>query len=108
MGPLVILSIVLMQGATIVNAYSLTWWTENSFNKGKGFYLGIYAGLGVAVAIFTFAMVSLLCQIRVRLLEDFAHFAVFHALRVSLLQLWALTYLSNYITQQSHVLYMHL
>lgn len=57
MGPLVILSIVLMQGATIVNAYSLTWWTENAFNKGKGFYLGIYAGLGVSVALFTFMMV---------------------------------------------------
>ncbi|KAK9896913.1 hypothetical protein P389DRAFT_194562 [Cystobasidium minutum MCA 4210] len=56
MGPLVILSIVLMQGATIVNAYSLTWWTENAFNKDKGFYLGIYAGLGVSVALFTFMM----------------------------------------------------
>lgn len=56
MGPFVMLSVVLMQAATIVNAYSLTWWTEDTFNKGKGFYLGIYAALGVAVAVFTFTM----------------------------------------------------
>lgn len=102
MGPLVILSIVLMQGATIVNAYSLTWWTENAFNKDKGFYLGIYAGLGVSVALFTFMMVSwstALILLTTHLLT------LLH--RVSLPPLWASMYLSNYTAMLSPAFYMH-
>jgi ABC-type multidrug transport system fused ATPase/permease subunit len=58
-GILLLLSLVLMQGATTLNAFTLVWWQENNFNQGTGFYLGLYAGLGVGVACFTFLMGAL-------------------------------------------------
>ena len=41
-GILLLLSLVLMQGATTLNAFTLVWWQENNFNQGTGFYLGLY------------------------------------------------------------------
>ena len=58
-GVVLLLAIILMQAATTVNAYTLVWWQEDKFNKGKGFYLGIYAALGVCVALFAFLMGAL-------------------------------------------------
>lgn len=54
--PLLLLSVVLMQGATVMNSYWLVWWQTDNFNQPSGFYMGIYAALGVAQAIFTFIM----------------------------------------------------
>lgn len=56
MFPIVLLALALMQGATVVNAYVLVWWQENLWNRGQGFYLGLYAATGVAAAFFTFLM----------------------------------------------------
>lgn len=46
-----------MQGATILNSYWLIWWQEEYFGPGQtGLYMGVYAALGVLVALFTFLM----------------------------------------------------
>ncbi|KAF8969223.1 ABC transporter [Flammula alnicola] len=54
--PLLLLSLVLMQGATVLSSYWLVWWQEQSFHKPQGFYMGVYAGLGVAQAVASFFM----------------------------------------------------
>lgn len=56
MGFGVLLSLVLMQAATVINSYVLVWWQENNFGFSTGGYLAMYAGTGVSVALFTFAM----------------------------------------------------
>ncbi len=56
MVPLTILSLVLMQGATVINSYWLVWWQEDQFRQSQGFYMGIYAALGIAQTIATFLM----------------------------------------------------
>ncbi|KAI5833117.1 hypothetical protein K523DRAFT_413569, partial [Schizophyllum commune Tattone D] len=54
--PLLLASLVLLQGATVISSYWLVWWQENTFNQGAGFYMGIYAALGVAQAVTLFFM----------------------------------------------------
>ena len=54
--PLLTLAIIAMQGATVMNSYWLVWWQNDQFNEPSGFYMGIYAALGVAQALLTFAM----------------------------------------------------
>ncbi|KAL1740116.1 P-loop containing nucleoside triphosphate hydrolase protein [Schizophyllum fasciatum] len=54
--PLLIASLAILQGATVMSSYWLVWWQQNTFKQSEGFYMGIYAGLGVAQAIFTFLM----------------------------------------------------
>ncbi len=54
--PICVSSIVFMQVANILNSYWLIWWQENHFNKPIGFYMGIYAMLGIVMTIFTFIM----------------------------------------------------
>ncbi|RXW24280.1 hypothetical protein EST38_g1589 [Candolleomyces aberdarensis] len=54
--PLLILSLVLMQGTTVLSSYWLVWWQERTWNQSQGFYMGIYAGLGVGQAVAAFIM----------------------------------------------------
>ncbi|KDR78881.1 hypothetical protein GALMADRAFT_244520 [Galerina marginata CBS 339.88] len=54
--PMLLISLVLMQGATVVASYWLVWWQEQSFHQPQGFYMGIYAGLGASQALFMFVM----------------------------------------------------
>lgn len=54
--PTLLVAVVTMQGATVMNSYWLVWWQDNQFKKSSGFYMGIYAVLGVAQAILTFFM----------------------------------------------------
>ncbi|KAJ7064091.1 ABC protein [Mycena amicta] len=44
----------IMQGAQVVNSYSLVWWQRNTFNKSFAFYQVLYAMLGIVQAAFTF------------------------------------------------------
>ncbi|KAI0360140.1 P-loop containing nucleoside triphosphate hydrolase protein [Trametes cingulata] len=55
--PFLILSVALLQGAQVMSSYWLVYWEERKWNFGSGFYMGIYAGLGVAQA-FTFFMMG--------------------------------------------------
>ncbi|KII89764.1 hypothetical protein PLICRDRAFT_39929 [Plicaturopsis crispa FD-325 SS-3] len=56
--PLLILSLVLIQGATVMSSYWLVYWQEDKWHQSPGFYMGIYAGLGVAQAVSFFFMGS--------------------------------------------------
>lgn len=56
MVPICVMSIVLMQVANILNSYWLIWWQKDHFHEPIGFYMGIYAMLGVVMTIFTFIM----------------------------------------------------
>ncbi|KAF9484380.1 ABC protein [Pholiota conissans] len=52
--PLLFLAIVLLQGSLITSSYTLVWWQSNTFDRPFSFYQSLYAGLGVAQAVFTF------------------------------------------------------
>ncbi|TRM64251.1 P-loop containing nucleoside triphosphate hydrolase protein [Schizophyllum amplum] len=54
--PLLAASLVLMQGSQVMASYWLVWWQEDSFNQAPAFYMGVYAGLGVAQAVTVFLM----------------------------------------------------
>ncbi|KAF8530162.1 ABC protein [Hysterangium stoloniferum] len=54
--PIVIISIVLMQGILILNTYLLVWWQADTFNRSQAFYMTIYGCLGLSQALFTFAL----------------------------------------------------
>ncbi|EIN04040.1 hypothetical protein PUNSTDRAFT_55872 [Punctularia strigosozonata HHB-11173 SS5] len=49
--PFLLLSLTLIQGATVLSSYWLVWWQNMSFNQSQGFYMGIYAMLGVSQAV---------------------------------------------------------
>ncbi|KAF5393181.1 hypothetical protein D9757_001344 [Collybiopsis confluens] len=51
--PLIVLTIIFMQGSQIVNAYTLVWWQANTFLKPFLFYQVLYACLGISQAVFT-------------------------------------------------------
>ncbi|KAF8656809.1 hypothetical protein AX16_002359 [Volvariella volvacea WC 439] len=54
--PFLFLSLVLLQGATVMSSYWLVYWQERKWNKTNGFYMGLYASLGVAQAVAAFFM----------------------------------------------------
>lgn len=56
MMPVLVLSLALIQGATVMSSYWLVWWQESAWNQTPGFFMGIYAALGVSQALFTFTM----------------------------------------------------
>ena len=58
--PLLLLSGIFMQGANVMAGYWLVWWQEIKFQQPQGFYMGIYAGLGVAQAIGFFLLGAIL------------------------------------------------
>ncbi|KAK0538980.1 hypothetical protein OC842_001103 [Tilletia horrida] len=53
--PLVVLTLIAMQGAQVLSSYWIVWWEQRSLGLNTGGYIGIYAMLGVMVAITTFA-----------------------------------------------------
>ncbi|KAN0113413.1 ABC transporter [Russula decolorans] len=52
--PIMFVTFVLMQTATVLSLYWLVWWQERQWPRPQGFYMGIYAMLGVAQACTTF------------------------------------------------------
>ncbi|KAL0061165.1 hypothetical protein AAF712_012035 [Marasmius tenuissimus] len=56
--PFLLVSLCLVQGATVMSSYWLVYWQEDKFRESQGFYMGIYAGLGVAQAFAMFLMGS--------------------------------------------------
>ncbi|KAK4700227.1 hypothetical protein P7C70_g6022, partial [Phenoliferia sp. Uapishka_3] len=57
--PLLVSSMVLMQGGTLLSQFDLVWWQENKWrvvNDEEGFYMGLYAFFGVWSSLFTFIM----------------------------------------------------
>ncbi|KAG8814736.1 hypothetical protein FRC17_000994 [Serendipita sp. 399] len=58
--PLLLLSSVFMQGAAVMSGYWLVYWQEHKWPRPQGFYMGIYAALGVAQAIGMFVIGAIL------------------------------------------------
>ena len=54
-GPLVLMVLVISQGANIATSLWLSWWTSNKWGYSTGTYIGIYAALGVVQALLMFA-----------------------------------------------------
>ncbi|GJJ09853.1 hypothetical protein Clacol_004077 [Clathrus columnatus] len=54
--PLLFASLAILQGAQVMNSYWLVYWQEMKWNKPQGFYMGIYAGFGIAQALGFFFM----------------------------------------------------
>ncbi|KAG2110951.1 ABC transporter [Suillus discolor] len=54
--PLFLLSVILMQGSSVMSSYWLIYWEEDKWHQSAGFYTGIYAALGVSQALTMFMM----------------------------------------------------
>ncbi|TFY77333.1 hypothetical protein EWM64_g6678 [Hericium alpestre] len=54
--PLLALSVILMQVATVLSSYWLVWWQQREWPRPQGFYMGIYALLGIGQALTAFMM----------------------------------------------------
>ncbi|RPD61094.1 P-loop containing nucleoside triphosphate hydrolase protein [Lentinus tigrinus ALCF2SS1-7] len=57
MVPMLAISIALIQVAQVLSSYWLVYWQEMKWDRPPGFYMGIYAALGVSQA-FTFFMMG--------------------------------------------------
>ncbi|KAH8831322.1 P-loop containing nucleoside triphosphate hydrolase protein [Flagelloscypha sp. PMI_526] len=57
-GPLTLLTLVLVQASQVLSAYWLVWWQELQFPRSSSFYIGIYACLGFGQAVTFFLMGS--------------------------------------------------
>ncbi|GAA6063571.1 hypothetical protein JCM10212_003150 [Sporobolomyces blumeae] len=53
---ILIVAVILQQGAQVVGSYVLVWWQDDQFNQSSAFYEGLYAALGVLQAVFSFLM----------------------------------------------------
>ncbi|KAG6381932.1 ABC transporter [Boletus reticuloceps] len=52
--PIVFLTLVLLQVSNVMSSYWLVYWEEVKWNYPQGFYMGIYAVLGVSQSLATF------------------------------------------------------
>ncbi|KAJ7056631.1 ABC transporter [Mycena amicta] len=52
--PLLIVSLMFLQGANVLSSYWLVYWQENRFQRSAGFYMAMYAMFGVCQAIAMF------------------------------------------------------
>ncbi|KAH9003059.1 ABC transporter [Lactarius hatsudake] len=52
--PIMLVTLVLMQVSIVLSSYWLVWWQERQWQRPQGFYMGIYAALGVGQALATF------------------------------------------------------
>ncbi|KAH9068492.1 ABC transporter [Lactarius deliciosus] len=53
--PIMLVTIVLMQVSFVLSSYWLVWWQEREWQRPQGFYMGIYATLGIGQALATFS-----------------------------------------------------
>ena len=60
MWPLIFLALVASQGANIATSLWLSYWVSDKFGESRGFYIGIYATLGLMQAILMFVFATLL------------------------------------------------
>ncbi|KAJ6577412.1 P-loop containing nucleoside triphosphate hydrolase protein [Mycena capillaripes] len=56
--PLLLLSLVLLQGTNVMSSYWLVYWQELKWPRSEGFYMGIYAFFGLMQAVTFFFMGS--------------------------------------------------
>ncbi|ORY83038.1 P-loop containing nucleoside triphosphate hydrolase protein [Protomyces lactucae-debilis] len=54
--PLIVIVLIIAQVAQVGNNLFLSFWSNDTFNRAEGFYIGIYASLGVAQALAYFGL----------------------------------------------------
>ncbi|CAD0110783.1 unnamed protein product [Aureobasidium uvarum] len=79
--PLILLTLILSQGANIATSLWLSWWTSHKFGYDRGTYIGVYAGLGVSQAVLMFTFSSTLTICGTRASATLLHNAVTRVLR---------------------------
>jgi ATP-binding cassette subfamily C (CFTR/MRP) protein 1 len=79
--PLILLTLILSQGANIATSLWLSWWTADKFHYSNGKYIGVYAALGVSQAILMFVFSSILTICGTRASATLLHNAVTRVLR---------------------------
>ncbi|PHH81899.1 hypothetical protein CDD82_7590 [Ophiocordyceps australis] len=79
--PLVVLVLLLSQGANIMTSLWLSYWTSHKYDLSTGQYIGIYAGLGALQAILTFLFSLLLSVLGTRASRVMLRNAVTRVLR---------------------------
>lgn len=79
--PLILLTLILSQGANIATSLWLSWWTSDKWGYSRGKYIGIYAALGVSQAILMFVFSSILTICGTRASATLLHNAVTRVLR---------------------------
>ncbi|KAH9068491.1 ABC transporter [Lactarius deliciosus] len=52
--PVLLVTLMLMQVSMVLSSYWLVWWQERQWRRPQGFYMGIYATLGVGQALAAF------------------------------------------------------
>ncbi|KAF8557120.1 P-loop containing nucleoside triphosphate hydrolase protein [Imleria badia] len=80
--PIVFLSLALLQGSSVLSSYWLVYWEEMKWDYPRGFYMGIYAALGVSQALtmfFTGAAFAILTYYASQELQERAITRVLHA-----------------------------
>lgn len=52
--PIVVILLIMSQGANIATSLWLSWWTSNKWGFSKGVYIGVYGALGACQALLLF------------------------------------------------------
>ncbi|KAK4561111.1 ATP-binding cassette transporter yor1 [Recurvomyces mirabilis] len=79
--PLIMLILLLSQGANIVTSLWLSYWTSQRWHLQQGVYIGVYAALGVVQAIFLFIWSVVLTVLGTRASKVMLHRAMARVLR---------------------------
>ncbi|PHH65007.1 hypothetical protein CDD81_3644 [Ophiocordyceps australis] len=79
--PLVVLLLLLSQGANIMTSLWLSFWTSERYPFSEGQYIGIYAGIGALQAILMFLFSLVLSVLGTRASRVMLHDAVTRVLR---------------------------
>ncbi len=80
-GPIVIMLLIISQGANIVTSLWLSFWTSNKFGYSTGTYIGVYAALGVAQALLMFCFSVTLTILGTKSSRVMLHRAITRVLR---------------------------
>ncbi|GAA5927015.1 uncharacterized protein JCM15063_000432 [Sporobolomyces koalae] len=54
--PMMLLALLLMGASQVLSNFALVWWQQGTFGLGQNARIGLYAGLGISIATFTFCV----------------------------------------------------
>ncbi|KAH7072955.1 P-loop containing nucleoside triphosphate hydrolase protein [Paraphoma chrysanthemicola] len=80
-GPLVLILLILSQGANIVTSLWLSYWTSDKFGYNEGAYIGAYAAFGFSQALFMFLFSWAVAVFGTRAGKTMLHRAITRVLR---------------------------
>ncbi|KAI9755932.1 MAG: hypothetical protein M1835_000778 [Candelina submexicana] len=80
-GPVIIMLLIISQGANIVTSLWLSFWTSNKFGYSTGTYIGVYAALGLVQALLMFFFSVTLTMLGTKSSRVMLHRAITRVLR---------------------------